>query len=213
MGLCPACREGLSTGRVRFAAPSPPPPGFPPTVAAGAYDELLRRLISAHKERQAWLLSGVLGARLAVSVQTLVENSGAGRTPDRLILVPVPSSARAIRSRGRDATRAIASAAARRLPSTAAGPVSVWPVLRPVRRVDDQSGLTAQQRRTNVAGAYRARRGRRRYQVGPVPPVTVIVDDLVTTGASMAEARRALDDAGIAVLGAAVVAATVRRTG
>lgn len=209
VGLCPACRDGLSTGSVRFAQPSPPPPGLPPTIAAGPYDELLRRLISAHKERQAWLLTGVLGAQLAVSVQTLMERSGTA-VPDRVVLVPIPSSARAVRSRGRDATRAIAWAAARRLHRTVGWRVAVRPLLRPVRKVDDQSKLNAQQRWSNVAGAYRARRGVGAVGVSTLP-TTIVVDDLITTGASLAEARRALDDVGVDVLGGAVVAATVRR--
>ena len=45
----------------------------------------------------------------------------------------------------------------------------------------------------------------------PDGPALVVVDDLVTTGASLTEAARCLADAGFEVLGAATVSATVRR--
>ena len=57
-------------------------------------------------------------------------------------------------------------------------------------------------RQANLAGGFRLRAGARR-------PV-VLVDDLVTTGSSLAEAARVLA-AGVPVLGAATVAATERR--
>lgn len=213
-GLCRACRDCLSTRNPRYAIPSPPPAGFPPTIATGPYDELVRQLISAHKERQAWLLTGVLGGQLAASVQTLMDRMGPNHRTGRLVLIPIPSSARAIRSRGRDATHAIALSAARKVRRSGPGTVQVCHVLRPVRKVADQSDLTAQQRRANVTGAYGVRRlPTRRLLSATGRTAAIVVDDLVTTGASLAEARRALDAAGVSVIGAAVVAATARRTG
>lgn len=214
LGLCPSCSDRLSDRSPRTALPSPPPPGFPPTVTAGPYDELFRQLISAHKERQAWLLTGALGRQLATAVQVLLHRTDPLPGSNRLVLVPIPSSARAIRSRGRDATRAIAISAARWLRRSDSRPVSVVSRLRPGRRLADQSGLSAQQRQANLAGAYRIRGGAPAWRAAAAgPTAAIVVDDLVTTGASLAEARRALDEAGVTVLGAAVVAATVRRTG
>jgi predicted amidophosphoribosyltransferase len=78
-------------------------------------------------------------------------------------------------------------------------------VLRQTRRVADQSTLTATERLANLAGALTASRpasvrGRR----------LLIVDDVITTGATLAEAARALRAAGADVLAVAVVAATIR---
>ena len=193
--------------------PTPCPAGFPTTYAGGPYDELLRRLISAHKERQAWSLTGVLSDRLARSVEALaIERPG--RVPDAgpLVLVPIPSSAAAIRKRGRDATSALARRAVRRLRPRLGLPVIMKPLLRPVRRLADQSELSELERRQNLAGAY-AVRGRpsgrsRSLEFGGQ---VIIVDDLVTTGSSLTEAHRALTAAGMPVLGAAVIAATVRQ--
>lgn len=89
-----------------------------------------------------------------------------------------------------------------------------------VRGVRDQAGLTAGQRAVNTSGRIRIRRStewswRLRRCLGqpwPAPlGAVVLVDDIVTTGASLAAAATALQAAGIPVLGAATVAWTPRR--
>lgn len=200
-GLCPGCRTGLRLRTARPAIPEPAPPGFPPTWTTGAYDEPVRRLIIAHKERQAYGLAPVLGELLAVACWQLVRDTGPTWP---LVLVPVPSGTAAVRRRGYDATAALARRAARLL--RPAGPVRVRRLLRQTRRVHDQAGLDAVARRLNLADSLRVR--------GPVPGrgSVIIVDDLVTTGASLAEAHRALIMSGVRVAGAATVAATRRMT-
>ena len=68
----------------------------------------------------------------------------------------------------------------------------------------DQAGLDARARRANLAGAMRADTRRRRG-------IAVVVDDVVTTGATLAEASRALSIVGWTPHCAATIAATVRR--
>ena len=206
-GLCVDCRIRLAEPLPHHTRPTPEPAGFPETVTAGPYDDLLHALIPAHKERQAWLLSRPLGVRLARAVELLIMDdsavAGAERRP--LVLVPVPSTRAAVRSRGRDATAAIAAAAARRLRQDHRRPVTVLNALRPTRRIADQSELSEAERRSNLRGAYAVRR------VPSSDGELILVDDLVTTGSSLTEAARALRSAGITVRGAAVVAATVRQ--
>ncbi|MFE4646864.1 ComF family protein, partial [Streptomyces sp. NPDC056730] len=68
-------------------------------------------------------------------------------------------------------------------------PCRVLPVLRQRRAVADQTGLGARQRLANLSGALEvAAGGARLLEGGRV----VLVDDLMTTGASLVEAARAL---------------------
>jgi len=202
-GVCSGCRSVLSGQLPRIAVPDPCPAGFPLTVAAGPYDSRLRGLIVAHKEDQALSLARFLGRRLALSAASLLaELEVSPELP--VVLVPVPSAPAAVRARGLDATLALARSAARRLPPSQ--PVCVLRLLRQRRGLRDQAGLGAEERARNLRGGLRVV-GR----LSQPDAVVVVVDDVVTTGASLAEAARALQARGIFVAGAATVAATVRR--
>lgn len=67
--------------------------------------------------------------------------------------------------------------------------------LRRVRKSASQSGLPASERRRNVAAAFAVIEGRQRYVAGKR---VLLVDDIMTTGATMAAASRALLAAGAA---------------
>lgn len=91
--------------------------------------------------------------------------------------------------------------------------VRAVPLLAQRGGVADQAGLDAAARRRNLTEALRVGRPAAAARVRASGAVTVLVDDLVTTGSSLAEAARVLRAAGLPVLGAATVAATVRHTG
>ncbi|MFE9259086.1 ComF family protein [Streptomyces sp. NPDC006879] len=205
--LCERCGAALGAGRPRPARPVPCPPGLPDVHAAAEYGGAVRSVLLAHKERGVLGLAEPLGRALAGAVLAAAATSGGRPAAESgpLVLVPVPSAEAAVRGRGHDPTRRIALAAAGGLRRSGA-PARVAAVLRQRRPVADQAGLGAAQRRVNLAGALAVRRGGARLLTAPL---VVLVDDLVTTGASLAEAARAVTPhIGTGRLRAAVVAAT-----
>ncbi|MES0835466.1 ComF family protein [Nocardiopsis tropica] len=186
--LCTGCLTLLQRRPHRCA----PRPGCPPVWAAGPYAGHHRRVLLAYKEGRADSLAQVLGGRLA----SAYEASGLAG-PDTL-LVPVPG-----RGPPRDphapVTR-LALACLARAGGPAAG--TVLPLLRHRGRPRRQAGLGRAERLANREGTLVA-----------VPPsrdraggAAVVVDDVLTTGATAAEATRALRAAGIRVAGAVVLA-------
>jgi ComF family protein len=200
-GICPRCRAAVSSHGCYRTRPEPCPDGFPITVTTGPYDAIMRRLISAHKERGALGLTPFLAGRLSAAVVMIAAVAETGSRP--IVLVPVPSARSAVRRRGFDATSAMAAAAARRLRGDR--DVRAGRLLTQLRRVQDQAGLGAAEREANLRGGFRATRS------APDAALVIIVDDVVTTGASLSEAARALRVAGVPVLAAATIAATERR--
>ncbi|MEO3766826.1 ComF family protein [Streptomyces sp. B5E4] len=129
-----------------------------------------------------------------------------GAGGERVVLVPVPSARGAVVRRGHDPVRRLALVAAERL-RRAGIRVELLPVLRQRRAVADQAGLSAVARQRNVSGALEVVRGGALRLRAPGCRI-VLVDDVLTTGASLAEAARAVRAAGChGGLAAAVVAA------
>jgi len=80
-------------------------------------------------------------------------------------------------------------------------------ILQHQRAVRDQSQLNSQQRMSNIAGAFSISNNLvKAGDFGNTRPL-ILVDDLVTTGSTLAEAIRALRTAGFEVLGAVTGAA------
>jgi predicted amidophosphoribosyltransferase len=197
---CTGCRTGLAAP-ARPVWPRPSPPDLPPPWAVAAYAGPCRQLLLAYKERGAVSLRRVLAAPLATAVA-----AAAGTASEPVVLVPIPSSRTAVRERGDDVVLALARSAAS-LARRCGCRARVVPALRHCRRVADSAGLAAPQRAANLAGAFAVAP---RLGNGLTACRVVVVDDLMTTGATVAEATRALRTAGADVVGAAMVAATER---
>ncbi|WP_041821896.1 hypothetical protein [Streptomyces davaonensis] len=185
--LCPQCRTALRGAVPCRVRPDPAPSGLPVVHAAARYADEVRAVLLAHKERGALALAAPLGVALAGAVRAGLR-AGSGPRGDVVLLVPVPSARGAVRARGHDPARRIALAAAAEL-RRAGTPARVLAVLRQRRAVADQSGLNSRQRLNNLAGALEVAPGAGRLLGGGS---VVLVDDLMTTGASLAEAARAV---------------------
>lgn len=195
---CPTCADAV---RALVPRPLPEVAGCPATWARGDYAEELRAVILACKERQGLGLVPLLGELVLGSAAALLRERWAGGP---LLLVPVPSARATVAERGFDLTWMLARRTARRLGRLGLG-------VRPRRALvlagdsRDQVGLGVADRAANRRRSMRALPGE--------PGQVVLIDDIVTTGATLSDAARALTRAGHRVLGAAVVAATPRLDG
>ncbi|MFE1028849.1 ComF family protein [Streptomyces sp. NPDC058818] len=195
--LCPRCRTALSGAAPCRVRPVPEPSGLPVVHAAARYADEVRAALLAHKERGVLALTTPLGVALAGAVRAGLQearwggpgDAGGVRVREPVLLVPVPSAPRAVRTRGHDPARRIALAAAGELRRTGTS-ARVLAVLRQRHAVADQSELGARQRLRNLAGALAVAPGGGRLLCGGGP--VVLVDDLMTTGASLTEAARTL---------------------
>jgi predicted amidophosphoribosyltransferase len=177
-------------------------------MAVGAYDGALKLMVNAHKEQQRLALARPLGDLLAVAVLGHVRHC----LPGPVLLVPVPSRRGVVRRRGHDPLLRLTRRAATSLRADGVA-ARVWSPLASVRSVQDQAGLSAHERGRNLRHSMSSRRGARGEP--PTPggerPVVVVVDDVITTGATLREAQRALEETGVRVDGVAAVAATRKR--
>jgi ComF family protein len=146
--------------------------------SAVVYTDTASKIILAAKENS---IKGaddlVISAIMHVLNKTKID-------PSFLTLIPVPSSKQSQRRRGRsfivDLTQQISQLSG----------ISMKDCLQVSRRVSDQSGLTRKQRSLNMQGAFSAKAGT--YLRGDV----ILIDDVVTTGATLREAARALNSQG-----------------
>ena len=195
LGVCRTCRAGVRaaarSGRVPLA-------GGSLAVSTGAdYSGVVRRLVVALKERGRVDAAPVLAPLLRIALAGALASA-----PDEdmgpWLVVPVPSRAAARRTRGFEPVVACLLAAR---PG-----VEVARVLSLCRPVADQAGLDRVARADNLHRAMRASPAVRGRQV-------VLVDDVVTTGATLRESARALRDAGAVRVVAAALAGVPRHGG
>lgn len=206
--LCATCTTTLPRHGVR-RAPTPWA-RLAPTYVAGDYDDLLRALVIAHKERRVLTLARPLGSLLALAVDAALAGERGDPTAP-VVLVPVPSRRAAVRGRGHDPTLVmtrLAAGALRRADRT----VRVERMLRLRVGVADQAGLDADGRAANLHGSMAVDTAVVRRLAHRLPPAHLVVcDDVVTAGATLRGAQRALEAIGAEMLAAACVAATRRR--
>lgn len=172
----------------------------PPAVAAGWLDGVLGAVVRGYKSGAGRTLVGPLSERLvAVLAHALLAHplladpllaDGQGGSRPRAI-VPVPPSLLARWTRGEDIWGRVVQRAVMRMQRSGA-PLVYLPILEPVRRVRDQRHLGAQERAMNLIGSLRVRD--RMLPADPARYDWIIADDVLTTGATLREAARALEN-------------------
>lgn len=201
--LCPECLDALG------CAVDPGIDEFPDlelrVISAMPYVPELQTTLDSFKERGRADLAKELSSLLKISLRrigTLKHTDNGSDVPlaagseEPLLLVPVPSTRLARARRGYDHIQLLLERAVPKSRPVAA--------LRHARKVADQSRLDREARAQNLHGAFAAS-----PMVGG--RCCVVVDDLLTTGATLAEATRALRAAGANVIGAAVIARVERK--
>lgn len=194
--MCPACWT-------QFAQPHPHAEAGRilnvPVVAGTRYEGTMQTAVNAHKERHLHALGPALGGFLAAA---LLE---AAPQLSFIDVVSIPAHADSLRRRGFDSVAAVVRQARRHLASVGIE-LRTAEVLVRVRDGGRQVGRSVRAREQALAGSM---------TVDPrlvrAPGRVVLVDDVVTSGATLAEAARALRAGGIEVIAAAAVAGTPLR--
>jgi ComF family protein len=180
-GRCALCRHGLR--------------GFDAAYCFGAYESALRELIHLYKYSGIQTLAGPLGDLLAEALPR-------GERFDAV--TPVPLHWRRQRRRGFNQAELLAHRVARRCG------IPMLRTLRRVRPTAAQAGLSNTARRGNVTAAFRCRRDAlRRGRIAGWR--LLLVDDVMTTGATAAACAAALKRAGAERVTLATVARVDRR--
>jgi len=189
---CAAC-AGPRSGNSPFCATcGEPAPVRPcaldgvPLVSVGAYQAPLEPAIGRFKFGGHSELSRGLARLLAATIKPFLQGE--------LTFVPVPLHRNRLVERGYNQSALLAARLAREL-----GGSTQARALERVRSTDQQARLGREARAENVRGAFRVRPGR-------VPPRVVLVDDVVTTGATARACLKALKDAGSEVILVAALA-------
>ena len=160
-----------------------------------AYSPVAKNILLSAKEQNLKSADLLIKQALIASVHHVFNNYPISA------LVPIPSGATSNRRRGRDFLHEIALSVAKEFG------VVVLPLLHQQRSVRDQSKLNIAARSENLAMALAIKS---EYEGNYLGEKVVILDDLVTTGATIAEAKRALNKAGFAVQAAATACVALR---
>ena len=178
-GRCALCRNGLA--------------GYDAAFAWGEYSGSLRKLIHLFKYSGCAPLAGPLGVLMIRALP---------RSQTFDVIVPMPLHWRRRIRRGFNQSEALARVLSKRTG------IPVANAMKRRKATPPQAGLTAAERRTNMAGAFQVRR---RHQISGRH--VLLIDDVLTTGATAGACATALKRAGAARVSVLTLARADRRMG
>lgn len=200
--FCHVCGDGLLTSATKSNAccgeclKDERP--FTRAVAYGAYDGALRDLIHLLKYDRVRPVAGVLGRMVSEGILEIAPEI----RDDHPLVVPVPLHTSKLRERGFNQSELIASAALKLAKIGELRPE----ILRRGRATESQTGLSPQQRRNNMRGAFAVT-----CPDEIVGKNIILVDDVFTTGTTVSEAARVLLRAGASRVWVVTVARVLLR--
>ena len=156
--------------------------------SAVLYSPVAKRIILSAKENGIKAADDLIINALSHSLHLLLRDFELG------ILVPAPSRKSSNRKRGRDFLSEITHTIAQ------SESLECMDLLIHTRKIKDQSELNAHERSENIYQALAI--DRNKLPALGVDTDVILVDDLITTGATLLEARRALEVRGIRVIAA-----------
>ncbi len=180
--------SSLNTGRTDCRACRLAPPAFTQAVSYGHFDGRMRDAIHALKYDGLQAAARGLGEKLAIAIASLHAIA-----PAEMLVVPVPLHRSRYRMRGFNQTRLLAEHALKSLSrSHAQWKLELSPrTLLRIRATNSQTGLSRRERRQNL---------RKAFAVDSATAVAgrdvLLVDDILTTGATVRAASRVLIEAG-----------------
>lgn len=195
MGAQGAGRDARPAASAALAASGEFP--FAGVRAALSYEGVAKRLISAYKDKDELRLDSPIATLICQAMRGTVRGDAplpCGQENARVAdwtrwadaLVAVPASVQAVRRRGFDHMARVGELCAEQVG------LPLVPALRQARRVADQRGLGSGERSRNRAGSFELAPDAPR----PLPGRIVLIDDVLTTGATAAAATEALFDGG-----------------
>ncbi len=230
--LCEAClpqlRSALAKVERVYALQPLDGAAAPEVRAASRYEGIMPRALLALKNAGRTDLLPLLGEGLARSVYELLrahreglQPESASSVPVEVLLIPAPSSAQSVRRRGYAPANLLVQEAARqlnkRLPASvrvrAVDVIGYVPHNRRGSGASIISGAQNEQKSLGAVGRAERMHGALRVMEPALCTgrVSVICDDVVTTGATASEMVRVLKESGSRVLGVCAVAAVPKK--
>lgn len=187
-GRCLRCSEIIGTNEAPNSAFCPKcaknPPAFNWSMACCVFSGPARELALGLKYRN----SPHLAADVA---KIMAETPGLGEFLKDSVLIPVPLHFARKMKRGYNQSEIIADAAKRAFPRAG---MTISNALRRIKRTGTQTHLTREERSENIRGAFEAQKGK--TSKIPKGAHIVIVDDVMTSGATMSECAKILKEEG-----------------